>query len=83
MKRNPVCRILWRSAVYTFEPKAPTNLPQPQLTMGFILETNNTYTFIATNVRYDKDTGNMSPVDGFIIPEKAIIEFKRIANYNE
>lgn len=83
MKKNPVCTILWRDAAYTFEDKASSDLPLPQLTMGFILETNKIYTFIATNVHYDKDTGNMTPVDGLIIPEKAIIEFKRIGNYNE
>ncbi|MEK9177932.1 MAG: hypothetical protein AAB777_02305 [Patescibacteria group bacterium] len=83
MKKNPVCTILWRDAAYTFEPEIPKELPKPRLTTGFIIKTNDEYTFIATNVSYDKKTGEMSPVDGFVIPEKAIIEFKKIGNYNE
>lgn len=83
MKKNPVCAILWRDAAYTFEPEMPDALPLPQLTAGFIIQTNDKYTFIATNVAYDKKTHTLSAVDGFIIPEKAILEFKRMGDYNE
>lgn len=83
MKKNPTYAILWRDAAYTFESVIPTVLPNPRLTMGFIIEKNNQYTFISTNVSYSKETGEMLPVDGFIIPEKAIIECKLIGNYNE
>lgn len=81
--KNPICTILWRDAAYSFESSVPNEFPQPRLTSGFIVETNDKYTFIATNVSYDNETGNFSPVDGFIIPEKSIIEFKKIGNYNE
>ena len=83
MKKNPVCTILWRDAGYTFDKKVPLEYPRPQLTTGFIIETNKEYTFIATNVEYEKKTGKIYPVDGFIIPGKSIIEFKKIENYNE
>jgi len=83
MKKNTVCTILWRDAAYSFESKVPDGLPGPRLTTGFIIQTKDEYTFIATNVSYDKKTGEMSPVDGFIIPNKAILEFKKIGNYNE
>jgi len=82
MKKNPICTILWQDASYSFESKMPLDLPLPQLTTGFIVKTTNDYTFIATNVHYDKNTGMVSPVDGLIIPEKAIIEFKKIGDYN-
>lgn len=82
MKKNPVCTILWWDAAYTFEPEIPKKLPQPKLTAGFILRANNQYTFIATNVAYDKNTNALSAVDGFIIPEKVILEFRKIGNYD-
>jgi len=83
MKKNPVCTILWRDASYSFFTEAPLDLPLPQLTTGFIIQTNDEFTFIATNVEYNKNTRILHPIDGFIIPEKAIIEFKKIGNYNE
>jgi hypothetical protein len=83
MAKNPICSILWQDAAYSFENKLPKELPRPRLTTGFIIEANDDYTFIATNVGYNKETGELSPVDGFVIPEKAIIEFKKIGNYNE
>lgn len=83
MKKNPICSILWQDASYTFESKASKSIPLPQLTTGFILETNPTFTFIATNVYYNKENGTISPIDGLVIPEKAIIKFKKIGNYHE
>jgi hypothetical protein len=81
MKKNPIYVILWRDAAYTFESEVPKELPRPRLTVGFIIKTNNEYTFIATNVSYEKETGNISPIDGFIIPKEAIIESKKINDY--
>lgn len=83
MKKNPICSILWRDAAYTFETETPKELPLPRLTTGFIVEANTECTLIATNVAYDKESGKIYPVDGFIIPEKAIIDFKKIGNYHE
>ncbi|MEI6296346.1 MAG: hypothetical protein WCO84_01700 [bacterium] len=82
-KNDPICTILWRDASYTFMQKMPEILPLPQLTTGFIMETNDDYTVIATNVSYDDKTGAMSMVDGFIVPGKTILEFRKIGNYNE
>ena len=81
--KNPVCTILWEDAAYSFENEVPTEGPKPQLTAGFIMETNDTFTFIATNVRYSKEDGSLYPVDGFIIPENAILEFKKTGDCNE
>ena len=83
MKKNPICTILWRDAAYTFAKKLPKTPPKPRLTTGFIIRANKKFTFIATNVSFDNKTGRMSPVDGFIIPEKSIREFKKIGHYNE
>lgn len=83
MKKNPVCTILWTDATYSYETEVPAELPLPNLTTGFILQTNDDYTFIATNVRYDQATGEISAIDGMVIPEKSILEFKRIGDYHE
>lgn len=83
MKHNPICTILWKDAAYTYEQIMPKKFPQPQLTTGFIVETNDEFTFIATNVSYNQETREISAVDGLIIPRKAIIEFKKIGNYND
>jgi len=82
-KKNPVCAILWRDAAYSFENKLPEELPLPQLALGFIIETNETFTHIATNVAYDTSTHTLQPKDGMLIPEKAIINFRKIGDYNE
>ncbi len=82
MKKNPVCTILWSDAAYSYDTEPDPTTPTPCLTTGFIFETNEQYTFIATNVKYDKDTGILTAVDGLIIPEKAILEFKRIGDYH-
>lgn len=81
--KNPVCAILWRDAAYSFEEKLPGELPLPQLTLGFIIETNDEFTHIATNVAYDTKTHSMKARDGILIPEKAIINFRKIGDYNE
>jgi len=82
MKKNPICTILWRDAAYTFNKKLPRKLPGPRLTPGFIIKSTKDYTFIATNVAYDGKNAALYPVDGFIIPEKVILEFRKIGNYN-
>lgn len=81
--KNPVCAILWRDAAYSFEAGLPKELPSPQLTLGFIIDTNEHFTHIATNVAYDTSTNTMQVRDGMLIPEKAIISFRKIGDYNE
>lgn len=81
--RNPICAILWTDAAYSFEEELPKELPLPQLTLGFIIETNDTFTHIATNVAYDTSTHTLQPRDGILIPEKSIINFRKIGDYNE
>ncbi len=80
---NPVCAILWREAFYTFNKNFPHKLPLPQLTTGFIISSNKKFINIATNVNYNSETGQLWPVDGFLIPQQAIIKFKKIGNLNE
>ncbi len=82
-KKNPICTILWTDAAYSFESKLPEETPHPHLTSGFVIETNDLFTFIATNVSYNKETSMITPIDGMVIPSKAIIEFRKIGNYNE
>ena len=83
MKNKPICTLLWRDASYSYFTEAPLDIPLPQLTTGFIIQTNDEFTVIATNVEYNKNTGEIAPLDGFIIPDKAIIEFKKITNYHD
>jgi len=83
MKKNPVCAILWSDAAYSFEEKLPTELPLPQLTLGFIIDINETFTHIATDVAYDTSTHTLQSRDGILIPKKAIINFRKIGDYNE
>lgn len=79
--RNPVCVLLWRDASWSHT-KKPPGLPPLQLTTGFIIETNDEFTNIAMSVNYNPITRNLWPVDGFIIPKKAIVKFKLIGFLN-
>lgn len=81
--KNPVCAILWHDAAYSFEEKLPKELPLPQLTLGFIIETNEIFTHIATSVAYDINVHTLQKRDGVLIPKKAIINFRKIGDYNE
>ena len=81
-KKNPVCALLWTDAAYYFEESLPKELPLPQLTLGFVIETNEAFTHIATTVRYDTSTHTLQALDGILIPEKAIINFRKIGDYN-
>ena len=69
-------------AAYATTKELPDELPLPQLTTGFIIESNEKFTNIATNVKYDPKTGKLWPVDGFIIPKKAKIKFIKLADTN-
>lgn len=80
--KNPVCAILWMDATYTTEKELPKELPQAQLTVGFIVSTNKKFTNIAMNVDYDPTTRHLWPVDGLIIPRKAEIKFKKLTYLN-
>ncbi len=82
--KNPICTILWRDAAYTDDIQALENeTPKINLTCGFIIETNEQWTNIACSVHYDKEKKSMVPTNGFIIPENAIIEFKKIDFYDK
>ena len=75
MKKNPICTILWRDAAYSYDQDLPRENPLPRLTVGFIIKSDDDLTFIATNVAYDSESDTISPIDGFIIPNKSIIKF--------
>jgi hypothetical protein len=81
-KTNPVCVLLWQDAAYSYEKEIPKQFPAPQLTAGFIVVSTDKYTNIATNVNYNQKSNNFYPADGFVIPEKIIIEFKKIGKLN-
>ena len=80
--KNPVCAILWQDASYTFEKTMPLKTPLPRLVLGFVVSANKDFTHIATNVEYNKDKDSIYPIDGFLIPEKTIIKFKKIGYFN-
>lgn len=81
--KNPVCAILWRDAAHSFEERLPEELPLPQLALGFVVDTNETFTHIATSVAYDTSTHTLQARDGILIPKKTIISFRKIGDYNE
>ena len=80
---NPICAILWRDAAFTDDSAHLNVPPTPRLTCGFIIETNDEFTNIACSVSYNKETGEIIPADGFIIPDKAIIDFRKIDFYDK
>lgn len=79
--KNPICAILWQDAAYTFRKKFPLKMPSPRLTVGFVVSTNKYFTHIATNIGYDVAKETICPIDGFLIPEKTIIKFKKIGYF--
>ena len=52
--------------------------PLLQVTCGFIVSAEATLTNIAVNVNFNPKDNSLWPVDGFVIPKKAIIKFKKI-----
>lgn len=80
-KKNPICTVLWYDAAYAYK-KLPKSVPLPQLTTGFIVQATDDFINIATNVNYNEKTKNVYPIDGFIIPDKTIVKFKKIKNFN-
>lgn len=80
--KNPVCAIAWLDATYSFSKKYPKEFPKPQVTTGFIVQTNENYVNIATNVSYNIKSGELVPIDGFVIPNKAELDFIRLSNLN-
>ena len=81
-KRNPVCVIYWHDAAFSFYKKLPKQTVPLQVTAGFIVKATNTYVNIATNVNYYPRTRGVWPVDGLVIPKKAIIKFRKIGFLN-
>jgi hypothetical protein len=80
--KNPVCAIWWNDAAYAFQKEKPAK-PLPILTVGFIIETNDEFTNIATDVKHDEENQQIIPSRGVLIPEKSIIKFKKINYLNE
>ena len=78
LKNPPVCALWWKDAAYSYGEKLTSALPPTQLTAGFVMAATDEYVNIATNVDYDEKDKTIWPIDGFVIPKKAIVEFKRI-----
>jgi len=81
-KKNPVCATWWRDAAYSYDKNIPKEMPPIQATTGFVVSTTKKFTNIATNVNYNQKLNSLWPVDGFVIPEKAIFKFKKIGWLN-
>lgn len=80
--KNPVCVVTWQDAAYSFSKQLPREMPVPQVTAGFVISANEKFVNIATNAKYDKKNGKLWPSDGFLIPKKSIIKFKKYGNLN-
>ena len=81
--KNPVCTILWQDAAYSYLKEFSKELPLPQLTTGFIISENDEFINIATNVKYNQKTGEIYPIDGFLIPKGVEIKFRKIGFLEE
>lgn len=77
-KYPPVCAVWWRDAAYSYERELPREFPHTQLTTGFVMVATDDYLNIATNVSYDEKNGTIWPIDGFVIPKKAVVEFMKV-----
>lgn len=76
--KNPVCVVWWRDAFRCFDKKFPQKFPPLQVTTGFIISADSKKINIATNVNYNPETGELWPVDGFVIPKNTIVKFKKL-----
>ena len=83
LKNPPVCALWWQDAAYSYEKKLPDKFPHTQLTTGFVVVATDDFVNIATNVSYDEKDGTIWPIDGFVVPKKAITEFKRIKRLHD
>lgn len=81
--KNPVCVVIWQDAAFSYEKNIPKGLPLPQLTTGFVIKENKNFLNIATNVGFNKRTNLLELKDGFLIPRKTILKFKKIGYLNE
>lgn len=77
-KKNPVCVIWWRDAAYSYEKELPKEVPPIQTTTGFIIVATNEFTNIAVNTNYNLNENTLWPIDGFVVPKRAIVKFKKI-----
>lgn len=77
-EKNPICAIWWRDAAYSYEKELPKEAPPVQVTTGFVVVATDEFTNISFNANYNLKENTLWPVDGFVIPERAIIKFKKI-----
>ena len=74
---DKVYRVIWQDASYSFDKKMPS-LPHLQETFGIIVDKNDEFINIATNLRLDRISNKLEPSDGFLIPKKVIIKYEEI-----
>lgn len=72
MKNSSLSLIYWTDAAYSFDTAVPSKEPLTTVTCGFIVEKTERYIHIATNIKDDDQ--EIIPVDGFLIPNEAIIK---------
>jgi len=77
-KKNPICAVWWHDASYCFQKELPEEIPGPRLTVGFIIESNDKFINITTDVGYNKEKQSITPRRGHLIPKGAIINFEVI-----
>lgn len=82
-RKNPFCVVVWQDAAYSFAKKLPKELPLPQLTTGLVIEENDNFLNLATNTSFNKKIKNLEPRDGFLIPRKTILKFKKLGYLDE
>lgn len=81
-KKNPICAITWRDAAYSYEKILPQKMPPIKVACGFVVRATDQWINMATNVNYNPKTKKLWPVDGFVIPRKAIINFRKLKYFN-
>ncbi len=78
--KNPICIIWWNDATFSKQVEIPDTFPLIHITTGFIIESNDKFTHIASNVSFDAKTGKIIPIDGIFIPEGMILAFQKAKN---
>lgn len=81
--KNPICAVWWVDAAYSFQDTIPAVLPPINIATGFIIEETAEYLNIASNIEYNKEDATITPMEGVLIPCKAILRFERLRDLRE
>lgn len=76
--KNKIVMITWRDAAYSFEKEFPDHLPETQTAIGFVIDDNPEFIKISNNAYIEEKSGEVLPIDGFLISKRSILEIKTL-----